>query len=149
MKIIGRIDKVDFPDLQLSNLTAKIDTGAFTSSIHCHKIKEVIQNGETFIKFKLLDPSHPEYNDHEYKTKKFSKKTVKSSFGNTEERFIIETAIVIFGEEYPIQLSLSERGDMKYPILLGRKLLNKRFIVDTSKKNISYKLKQKAMRNTK
>lgn len=149
MNIIGRIDKVDFPELQLSNLAAKIDTGAFTSSIHSHEIQEDIQNGITIIKFKLLDPTHPEYKDIEYKVRKFSKKTIKSSFGTTEERYVIETVILLFGEEHTIELSLTERGNMKFPILLGRKLLNKKFIVDTSKKNISYKLKQKVKKTTK
>jgi hypothetical protein len=55
----------------------------------------------------------------------------------------VETTIVIFDEEFPIELSLSERSDMKYPVLIGRKLLNRRFVVDTSKKYLSHKLNQK------
>jgi len=143
MKIIGRIDKADFPELSLSAVNVKIDTGAYTSTIHSHHIKEVMVKGEKYIEFQLLDPTHPKYSDEIFKTKHYKKKWVKNSFGKSEQRFVVETTIVIFDEEYPIELSLSERSDMKYPILIGRKLLNKRFIVDISKQNLSYKLKQK------
>jgi len=142
MKIIGRIDKADFPELSLSNINIKIDTGAYTSSIHSHDIVEYTENGENYITFQILDPSHPKYTNQEYKTKRFKKKHIKNSFGSSEQRFVVETTIVLFGEEFPIQLSLSERSNMKYPILIGRKLLNRRFIVDTSKINISYKQKK-------
>ena len=147
MKIIGRIDKGDFPELKLQNISIKVDTGAYTSSIHSHEIKEVELNGKKHIEFKLLDPSHLKYRDKIFKVKNYKVKTIKSSFGTVEQRFIIKTNIVIFDHEYPIELSLSERSDMKYPILLGRRFLNNRFIVDTSQKNISIKLKREKKKN--
>lgn len=147
MKIIGRIDKGDFPELKLQNISIKVDTGAYTSSIHSHEITEVDLNGKKHIEFKLLDPSHLKYRDKIFKVKNYKIKTIKSSFGTVEQRFIIKTNIVIFDHEYPIELSLSERSDMKYPILLGRKFLNNRFIVDTSQKNISIKLKREKKKN--
>jgi len=143
MKIIGKIDKADFPGLFLSNINIKIDTGAYTSTIHCHHIKEIVINGEEQIEFQLMDPTHSKYCDETFKTKHYKRKWVKNSFGKSEHRFVVETTMVIFEEEYPIELSLSERSDMKYPILIGRKLLNKRFIVDTSQQNLSFKLKKK------
>lgn len=143
MKVIGRIDKADFPELKLKNISIKVDTGAYTSSIHCHEINEVEINGVKHIKFQLLDPSHSKYMDKTFTVKNYEVKKVKSSFGETEERFIVNTYIIIFDKEYPIKLSLSERSDMKYPILLGRRFLNKQFVVDTSLKNISYIQKKK------
>jgi hypothetical protein len=139
---IGRKDKADFPELKLTNISCKIDTGAYTSTIHSHDIKEIIIDGEKYIEFQLLDPSHPKYREEKLKTKNFTKKNIKNSFGITEERFVIKTIIKIFENEYPIELSLSERSDMKNPILIGRTLLNNRFIVDTDQYNLSYKLKQ-------
>ncbi len=147
MNIIGRIDKADFPELSLQNINFKVDTGAFTSSIHSHDIKEVEFNGKKHIEFKLLDPSYTKYKDKVFKVKNYREKTVKSSFGDIELRFVIKTKIVIFEQEFAIELSLSERSEMKFPILLGRKFLNKRFIVDTSLKNISYKLKREKKKN--
>ncbi len=143
METIGRVDIVDFPELQLQGINIKVDTGAYTSSIHSHDIQEVELKGEKYIKFKLLDPSHPKYNGKVFKVKDYTEKQIKSSFGNIENRFIIKTIIVLFGKDYPIELSLSERNGMKFPILLGRKFINKKFIVNTALKNISFKLKQK------
>lgn len=147
MKTIGRIDKADFPELHLEDIYMKIDTGAYTSSIHSHEIQEVELNGEKHIEFKLLDPTYSKYKDNVFKTKNYKEKMVKSSFGAVEQRFIIKTIIVIFDQEYPIELSLSERSDMKFPILIGRKFLKKQFIVDPSLKNISYKLKRDKKKN--
>lgn len=147
MKVIGRNDKADFPELGLRNIKVKVDTGAYTSSIHCYDVNEIEINGVNNIEFKLLDPSHPKYKDKTFKTINYKVKKIKSSFGNIEQRFIIDTNILIFNQEYPLELSLSERSDMKFPILLGRKFLDKRFIVNTSLKNVSVKLKQKKKKN--
>ncbi|QTE22693.1 ATP-dependent zinc protease family protein [Polaribacter cellanae] len=144
MKItIGRSDKADFPELSLSEIDVKIDSGAYTSSIHCSDIKEIAVNGEPFIQFTLLDPEHPFYNNKEFTFKNYASKVVKSSNGISEKRFMIRTEIVIFNKTFPIYLTLSERKDMKFPVLLGRKFLNKKFVIDTIKKNLSYKLKNK------
>ncbi|MGB1031014.1 MAG: ATP-dependent zinc protease [Flavobacteriales bacterium] len=141
MKTIGRNDKADFPEIDLMNISIKIDTGAYTSSMHCHDIKEIEDDGVKFIEFKVLDPTHPEYEDRVFKTKNYKVKTLKSSFGNVEQRFIVSTIIKIFGEQFPIQMSLSDRSEMKFPVLIGRRFLKGRFVVDTSLKNVSSDLK--------
>lgn len=138
---IGRVDKADFPELSLLDIDIKIDSGAYTSSIHCSNIKEISLDGNPFLKFTLLDPEHEFYNNKEFTFKNYTSKIVKSSNGIAEQRFMIQTTIFIFNESFPIYLTLSERKDMKFPILLGRKFLNKKFIIDTAKKNISHKLK--------
>ncbi|WP_158841484.1 ATP-dependent zinc protease family protein [Polaribacter sp. L3A8] len=144
MKItIGRIDKADFPELILEDIDVKIDSGAYTSSIHCSNIEEITVDTEKFIRFTLLDPEHPFYNNKEFSTKKYASKLVKSSNGISEERFLIETEIVIFNKSFPIHLTLSERKDMTFPVLLGRKFLNHKFLIDTTMKDLSHKLKNK------
>ena len=127
----------------LEDIDLKIDSGAYTSSIHCSNIEEITIDGKNFIRFKLLDPEHPFYNNKEFTTKNYASKLVKSSNGISEKRFLVETEIVIFNEIFPIHLTLSERKDMKFPILLGRKFLNKKFVIDTTKTNLSHKLKNK------
>ena len=133
--LIGRTDIVDFPKLDLLGIHVKIDTGAFTSSFHCHDIK--IENN--ILKCQLLDPEHHKFEDVHFEFAEFSQKKVKSSNGQIENRYLIKTEIFIFDQIYPIALTLSERGSMKYPVLLGRKFLSRKFIVDASKKNISFK----------
>jgi hypothetical protein len=142
--VIGRRDKADFPGLELENIDIKIDTGAYTSSVHCEQIVEQKINGKRRIKFRLLDKSHPEYNNKEFIYANYREKWVKSSFGESEKRYVIETAIVLFGKTYNTEFTLSERGEMKYPVLIGRKLLNRRFIVDPQRTNLSYKRKVKS-----
>ena len=144
MKItIGRVDKADFPELSLVDIDLKIDSGAYTSSIHCSNIEEFKINGESLIKFTLLDPEHSFFNNKEFTSRNYSSKFVKSSNGISEKRFMVQTEIIIFNTSFPIYLTLSERKDMKFPILLGRKFLNKKFVIDTAKTNLSHKLKYK------
>jgi hypothetical protein len=66
-------------------------------------------------------------------------RNVKSSNGSVEQRIAIKTEIILFGNTYPIELTLTERADMKNPVLLGRKFLSKKFLIDTSRKNLSQK----------
>ena len=142
-RVIGRKEKVDFPELLLNDVKTKIDTGAYTSSIHSKEIEEVAIDGELSIRFILMDPSHSSYNEKEFISKNYTKKTIKNSFGTTEQRFAIRTVVKLFNETFPIELTLSDRSEMKYPVLLGRKFLTNRFIVDTAKKDLSFKLKKK------
>tara|TARA_R110000787_G_scaffold210882_6_gene320645 strand:+ start:16011 stop:16448 length:438 start_codon:yes stop_codon:yes gene_type:complete len=144
MKItIGRIDKGDFPELELSDIDIKIDSGAYTSSIHCANIEEITVNNIKFIKFTLLDSEHPLYNNKVFSSKNYTIRVVKSSNGATEERFAVKTEITLFNKTFAIDLTLSERSDMKFPVLIGRKFLNKQFIIDSSRTNLSHKLKIK------
>ncbi|MFZ6050773.1 ATP-dependent zinc protease family protein [Halocola ammonii] len=138
-KTIGRIDKADFPLLGLRDLDVKIDSGAFTSSLHCHHIVE--KDGK--LQFSLLDPSHEQYHNKPIESESFRIKKVRSSNGLQEERYVITTEIVLFGKTFEIDLTLTNRGDMNFPVLLGRKLLNKNFIVDTAMTNLSHNEKMK------
>lgn len=139
--IIGRSDKADFPDLELDEMDVKIDTGAYTSSIHCHDVEEDEDEAGVYIKFKLLDPSHEQYNEKAIKVRQYRIRKVRSSNGKSEKRYSFKTHIVLFGKSTTIELTLSERGKMRFPILLGRKFLNKRFLVDPSMTDLSYEIK--------
>lgn len=143
-RIIGRRDKVDLPLLALYDIDAKIDTGAYTSAIHCHNI-EVSQGAGSMklVKFNLLDPSHPAYNEREFILPVYAQRRVKNSFGQHEERIIIKTDILIFGMTFDAEFSLTDRSEMRYPLLLGRKLIQNRFVVDVALYNLSFKEKLK------
>lgn len=128
---IGRRETVDFPDLGLFGLTAKIDTGANTTALHCHHVR--VENGVLI--FRLLDETHPEYQDTEHRFGKFDQKTIKSSMGESELRYIIRTRITLGSRTLRGIVSLTDRANMKYPVLIGRRLLKNRFLVDVSKLN--------------
>lgn len=139
--IIGTRDKIDIPEFALFDLPCRIDTGAATSAIHCHHVKLIQKNGKEMISFCLLDPSHDAYNHKEFRTSNFTEKKIKSSFGDVEYRYTINCPVTLFNQTFMAEFTLADREKMKYPVLLGRRLLKGRFIVDVAKANISYKLK--------
>ncbi|MCB0737321.1 MAG: ATP-dependent zinc protease [Bacteroidetes bacterium] len=134
---IGRIDKADFTEFGLTNIDVKIDTGAYGCSLHCDFAHVIDVDGKPQLEFGLdLGKTHQTFS-----TKYYSTKMVKSSTGVAEERFLVETTIVLFGKEFKQKFSLSNRADMKFPVLLGRTLLSRNFVVDTARTNLSFKAK--------
>jgi len=144
-KILGRYDRVDLPGLGLINIHAKIDTGAYTSSLHCQRAEVV----EGKLEFVLLDDEHPEFTGMKFTFTEFEERDIKNSFGDLERRFVIHTTLKIFNEEIMTEFSLSNRGLLKFPILIGRKILRDRFLIDVKKKNLSYREKRKLQRSLK
>lgn len=135
-KPIGASEKVSFPDLGLFDIDAKIDTGAYTTALHCHDIGELEVGGRMALHYKILDPSHPEYNHKGFSTLSYTKKIVRNSFGDREERFVIKTRIKIGKRTIRAYVSLTDRQSMRYPVLVGRKLLKGRFVVDVEFRNL-------------
>lgn len=135
---IGRFDRADFPDLHLNDISIKIDTGAYTSSIHCDNIIEE----EGVLKCTFLDEEHKLYNGKEFTFSDYDVVFVKSSNGMVQKRYQIQTRITLFNRTFKISLSLSARQEMRFPVLLGRKFLTKKFIVDTELFDLSFNSKQ-------
>ncbi len=136
-EVLGKIDMFDLPELGLKNIKAKMDSGAKTSSIRC---LEIIPLKDNYVKFSLFNNENPL--NAKYVIKPVSRVTnVKSSNGEMQKRYFIKTAIVIYEKSYNIELSLSFRENMIYPLLIGRELLKQGFVVDVSKKYLSYKAK--------
>lgn len=124
-KIIGTFESVIFPDFNGYEVMAKIDTGAYTGALHCTKIREE----DKVLHFSPFD--HPEV---EIALTEYAVNHVKSSNGKTETRYFIDTNITINGETYPVVLSLADRSEMKWPVLIGRKFLRQNnFLVDVTK----------------
>lgn len=138
-KIIGRTDRADFPELGLKDIAIKIDTGAYTSSIHCDKIIE--QDGKLTCLF--MDIEHPFYDKKKFTFTDYEQVIVRSSNGIAQQRYAIKTTIKIFDKTYTISLSLNDRSDMKFPVLIGRKFLSGKFIVDPQLENLSIKEEEK------
>lgn len=142
--IIGRFDKIDLPEFDITDVRCKIDTGADTSSIHCHRVRIVEKNGKAKLAFKLLDPQHKSYADITFLTSDFWEKSVKSSSGHSEYRYFIKSKIVLYNVLFNVVFTLANRSEMKYPILLGRQFLREnKILVDVNKINLSYKQKKR------
>jgi hypothetical protein len=142
-RVIGRKDMVDLPGLQLFDIDAKIDTGAYTSALHVKMIRPFEKEGKTWVRFRLLHPHHPAFNNKEFSMPVAAHKAIKNSSGEAEVRYIVRTTIVLFGRNYRTEFSLADRSRMECPVLLGRKLLYRKFLVDVTQKNLSFKQKQK------
>lgn len=138
MDILGRYDRVDLPELGLFDIHAKIDTGAYTSSLHCHQVHIV----DGILEFILLDEEHSDFTGTKLKFAEYALRDIKNSFGEIERRFIITTTLRILNQEITTEFSLCNRGSLKFPILIGRKILRDRFLIDVKKKNLSYKQKR-------
>lgn len=125
LKIIGRREFIDFPLLNIEHVEAKIDTGAYTCAIDCNHIELKTKNEKQLLSFRL-------FNNTTYQVEEFTRKKIKNSFGEMEERYIIKTLIAIGGKKIITTISLSDRGNMRYPVLIGRRLLKGKFIIDVS-----------------
>lgn len=127
--VVGSIELVTFPEFKMSDVPAKIDTGADTGALHCTKIEEIPSGDGTVLRFSPFD--HPEVTIQE---DEFITKHVRSSNGDAAVRYFISTTIVLQGKEFPIQLSLADRTEMKWPILIGKRFLqDNNFLVDVSR----------------
>jgi hypothetical protein len=138
-KLIGRREKITLPEWGLKNVTGKIDTGAYTSSIHCEYVEEKEVDGKKVLFFKVLEPSDKKYNGKILRSENYSQKKVKNSFGQAEIRYKVTTKVIMFGVEFDAEFTLTDRSKMRNPILLGRKILKGRFIVDVEEVNLSKK----------
>lgn len=134
-KIIGRLEKIDIPTLGLENVTAKIDSGAYRGAIHANNIEEVYRGDDHLLRFDLVDDVHPELKNDTYEVSDFQIKKFKGTDGKTHERYVIPLEIILGGERLNVELSLTDRTDMRYPILIGRRFLKKRFLINVSRKN--------------
>jgi len=130
MKYVGRTEFVSFPDLGLETIEAKVDTGAYGNALHVD---------EVFIKNDKLVFT---IGDVDYVYKNYKTVIVRNSFGKKQKRFSIVTNIHLGDNNYKIHVSLTNRGKMKYPMLIGRRFLRKfDYMVNVNEKNINDKPK--------
>lgn len=139
-RIIGAKELISIPDLQLYNLDAKIDTGADSNALHCNDIS--IDEKNALVHFTLLDKMHPAYHGKKMILPLYRIKKVKSSNGEMQHRPSIRIKVDFFGKSYMTVISLTNRSDMKYPMLIGRKFLAKKFLVDVSQEYLTKPTKE-------
>ncbi len=142
-KIIGRKEKISLPDLGMKLVWAKVDTGAYTSSIHAENIQVEIVNGKKLLKFQVLLEGHKAFTGKMVTFEQFTEKKVKNSFGHAEVRYLIVTTLLLAGERYQAEFTLSDRSSMRNAILLGRKALKNRFLVDVDHTNLARSYRSK------
>jgi len=140
---IGWREWVSLPELDIIRIKAKVDTGARTSALHAFSLKPFTENGKNKIGFDI----HPFQHDNEKIVTCIAdvvdKRLVTDSGGHEEERYVIQTPITIAGQTWPIEITLTERENMLFRMLLGRSALRKRFIVNPARSFVTTKVHTK------
>ncbi len=128
--VIGRAEYVDFVG-SATVIPAKIDSGAFRSAVHATNVKEVSRDGKKLLQFELL--GHPCSKDKFPLTvRRFTKVKVTSSNGKSESRYEVTLKIKLANKIYETSFTLADRSKNVYPVLIGRKALRNRFLVDVA-----------------
>lgn len=135
LQVIGATDLADLPELGWFNVPVRIDSGATTSAIHCSRVRLIKDGEKTCLRFYL--DSKKGAPQQSFTVTDFKETVIRNSSGKEEKRYVIKTRIKLFGKKIRTEFSLANRRKMSYPILLGRKLLKDRFLVDVSQKNLS------------
>jgi len=139
LKPIGWREWVGLPELGLSDVKAKIDTGARTSALHAFSLHPFQENGKDRITFDI----HPVQNNTDIVVSCtadiIDKRWVTDSGGHREERFVISTPMVLGDKTWPIEITLTERDTMLFRMLLGRSAIRKRFVVNPARSFIKKK----------
>lgn len=130
MMVIGRREWIALPELGVPVLHGKIDTGAYRSSLHAERLEVFQRDGEDWIRF--VTRSH-DGGKFACESQIAFIKRVKSSTGEAKERYFVRSKFRTPRDlEWPVLLSLADRSEMTYPLLIGRRALSGRFVVDTA-----------------
>lgn len=137
-KVIGSTTLADIPQSAVFGIPAKVDTGADSSTIWSSNITE----HDGVLSYELFAPGSPFYTGKTIKTRSFVIRSIRNSFGQTEFRYKVPIKIKLEGRLIVARFTLSDRSQNKYPMLIGRRTLSGKFVVDVNKKNKTSKPEQ-------
>ena len=137
---LGWREWVALPDLGLPAIKAKVDTGARTSALHAFLIEPYQRDGIEMLRFLI----HPIQLNQDFSVEchcpVYDYREVTDSGGHREMRYVIQSRVVIGGAERAIELTLTNRDTMRFRMLLGRRAMEDRFIVDPGESYVNGKL---------
>ena len=129
--VLGWRELVQLPELGLAGVPAKIDTGARTSSLHAEALDLFDRDGEKFVRFAI---DHPEAGERQVcEAVHVDVRGITSSNGEKQMRYVVKTPVTIGATTFRAEISLADRGEMAFPMLIGRSSLRRRFVVDAGR----------------
>lgn len=131
--VIGWREWVALPELNITHIKAKVDTGARTSALHAFSLAPFEENGIKMIRFDIHPLQHDVEKIISCRAILVDKRWVTDSGGHEEERYVIRTPLTISGQTYPIEITLTERETMLFRMLLGRSALRRKFLVNPAR----------------
>lgn len=125
--VVGWRELVSLPELGLTGIPAKIDTGARTSSLHAHVLDDFVRDGERFVRFAVDWGGERHFCEAIH----VDVRGITSSNGDKQTRFVIKTPLTIGKLRFRGEISLADRSQMQFPMLIGRSALRRRMVVDS------------------
>ena len=127
---VGWREWLGLPQLGIEAIKSKIDTGAATSALHAVHIHPFSDNGRERVAFEVHPLQRRTERTVHCAADLFDERLVTSSTGHRERRFVIRTPVLIAGQRFPIELSLTNRDTMGFRMLIGRRAMKRRLLVD-------------------
>lgn len=129
-RTLGWREFIDLPDLGLYDIKAKVDTGARSSSIHAFDIQLEEQDGQQWVNFKVHPLQHDDSEVVQCRAPVKDSRQVTDSGGHRTQRYVIDTTFNLGGEQFTAEVTLADRGNMLFRMLIGRTAMNGRYLVD-------------------
>lgn len=130
--IVGNLELCSLPQLGIHDIEVRVDTGAKTSALHVDNVKRFISNGKPWVTFDIRPDVYNVNDILPCKAALFDVRKIKSSNGTSEERYVIRTEFHLGSTSWPIEVTLTNRAEMSYLMLLGRQGMGERLLVDPS-----------------
>jgi len=128
--VIGWREWVELPDFDTPPIKAKIDTGARTSALHAFRIKPILKDDVPYVEFYIHPEQHRRKPEIRCEAPVLEQRNVTSSTGHKEHRYVIETTAAIGGDIFTIELTLTNRDELGFRMLIGRQAVRGHFLVD-------------------
>ena len=135
--ILGSEEWCSFPELGIPTIKARVDSGAKTSALHAVNISPFVKEDENWVKFDINPIQNNLKTIIHCEARLIDKRVVKSSSGFREQRYVISTSLVFGNDNWPIEMTLTNRDSMGFRMLLGREAMSGRVLVDPEQKYLS------------